>query len=170
MDVLNKISLKAEAEKLVEEKGFSEECVSVLTDLITSDQDLVSKAVRELAISSLSDARHAARSRIAREQTKGDKPKIFSPSFQESVSFSCGKYFNWPMMDGSFLSMADKTHLLLDAMKYRKNARGNFRNARFLELVAEKIRPGQKVEEVLTERQLANLMAKAVEEVLEKEV
>ncbi len=155
----------AEAEKQFLDHGNSETALNNLVAFI-AEHHLYHSALVMAASEALSAAQHTAR-RIITTTREDYQPRTFSKEMQESVQFSIGKFLNWPLMNGTPLKDSTKDMILHDAARYRKNARGNMRSARFLEMVAERLRDGQKVGGALTDRQLATLMDKAREEVSE---
>lgn len=112
------------------------------------------------------EALRAAQRRIRSQITAGGVglPRTFSEGERSAASHAMRQYLgymDWPMMDHTRLADADRAKCLSDANAYRRNAVGNLRNALFLEAVSKKVPEGRTVGEVLTERQLRNLMEKA---------
>ena len=143
---------------------FSDASIEVLEKLIFKDNTALKLAVRDAAETALRHRMSLMRSRIIREAATPDRgvgPRIFSREEQEAVGRRGERYtgfMDWPMMNGLRLADETKEHLITAAARFQKNADGNARNAAFLRAVAERLRDGQRVGDVLTERQLRNMM------------
>ncbi len=107
------------------------------------------------------------RSRIIREAATPDRgvgPRIFSREEQEAVGSRGERYtgfMGWPMSDGTRLGQADRDLVEKDMSTYCRLAEGNGRNAEFMKMILQKLRPGQKVGEVFSEDELVRLMERA---------
>ncbi len=131
---------------------------------IKRDADMLEAAVRLATDTALASARHAARAVIIAATPAAQAPKVFSPEFQASVQVAAGRFYNWPLSDGCLLADATRSQLTRDIGMYRGQAAGCLRNARFLELVADKVQEGQQVREVFNEEQLNRLMRRVQRE------
>jgi hypothetical protein len=151
--------------------GCIETAKEEIKQLIRANEILLDQAVEQAANASIHKAKTQARRQIEGrkpaeegETTKEDRmPRTFPRRLRESVVYECGKYFSWPLMDGTPLRAATREHLLEDASRYRGNAHGNLKSALFSEYVAAKVPEGRTVGDVptLTEKHLAKLMQKA---------
>ena len=140
-----------------------DDAVAKLARRIRRDERLYEAVVRSAAEDMIGRVQHETRKRIARGDAAA--PATYDPEKFVRIAGTVNRIFlDWPMMDGTKLGKADREHCLSDATRYHLNARGNLRNARFLEKVAGKLRPGQAVEDVLDDRRLAALMKKAARE------
>ena len=157
--------LQTAAERIFEELGSGTEAIEKLQSEITNNDNLLGEAISFAAHEALRAAQRYARSIITTTNVSviGDnnQPRRYSKHFQQSVEIACGRYLNFPMMDGTKLGDADKKHLLEDANRYQKHADGNALKARFLRLVASKVREGQVVRNVMSDEQLIRLMKRA---------
>lgn len=145
------------AKDTYESHGIGDEAIQDLIDKISEEASLVEQALRGLAVDALMEAQRRARAKITKSVTK---PKVYTEEMQEAVTKACARFLHWPMMDGTLLGDATKTHLLKDAERYKANADGNLRNMKFLSLVAERLEDKQKVKEVFTDEELAKIMHK----------
>lgn len=153
------------AKKIYVDFGSGKEAVEQLSRVIREDDDLTKEAIRVAAEDALWHTQRYFRRKVCQgvEQDK-QKSLTYSSSFQDVITNACGKFLNFPMMDGSKLANADKKLVLSDAERYRINARGNYVKANFLIMVATKLKDNQKVSDVYTDDQLNKLYKKAVEE------
>lgn len=157
--------LRAVARGAYEKHGMGEEALKEVEEYIRKNEDLFNDAIRLAAKEVLGAAQHMARQRIV--APAAFVPKKYSKEFQQSVQYACGKFFNWPLMDGTKLGEARKEHLLRDAARFQINAQANAKNARFLEMIAAKLPEDKTVREVFSEEQLRVFMNKARREVEE---
>lgn len=156
--VSQELSMMRLAEQVYEEHALSEEAVMALVEHITQSEDLVNIVLRQAAYDLLRHAQRTARSKI---ESHPDSVKKYSAAFQESTQIVCGGFLNWPMMNGTRLKDATKEQVLKDADRYKANAAGNLLKAKFLTLVASRLRQSQKVGDVYSDESLAKLMRKA---------
>jgi hypothetical protein len=159
-------TLREAAEKIFLIEGFSKESLEILEKQILDDDRLLLQAIHLAAYDALTSIQCKVRSTIAQDRSaplESQRPKTFSKDFQSEISQSMGKFYAWPMMDGRALAMATREDVLLDAERYKRNAFGNLKNAKFLEAVAAKMKERQAVKEVWSEEQLQALMDKAKE-------
>ncbi len=153
--------LQAARRIYAERGGSNDETKAQLILEIKGDADILEAAIRLAADTAMASARHAARAIIIAATPAAQAPKVFSPEFAASVEISCGRFYSWPLTDGTLLADATKDKLVRDATLYRRQAAGCARNGRFLELVAARLREGQQVREAYTEEQLARTMRRA---------
>lgn len=141
MEKLNKIA----REVYDDEGGYCEGAIEALEQLIMSDKELVQYAVRQIASDSLRHVQREVRTIIS--NAPGTPAAHYGSSeMRERLNKSLRKYslYDWPMMNGTKLKDATKEHVLSDATRYRVNEAGNARKARFLEMVARKMKNDQK--------------------------
>ena len=149
------------AKRIYVEHGSTPTAQEMLQALIRGDETMLDHAIRMAAETALSAARHAARSVIVAATPAASAPKVFSREFSESVQIAVGRYYNFPLMDGTLLADATKDKLLRDSSRYAAQAAGCVRNARFLQLIADGLTDGRTVREVFTEERLGELMREA---------
>jgi hypothetical protein len=121
-------------------------------------------AARRVDITGVVDDRLLT-SQPAKPYTK-QKEQAYSEEVCRKVSEWAGKYLAWPMSDKRLLGEATLQDVRREAEMYEANAQGNARNGRFMRLLEKrlqtlKIKTGETVGQVLTDDQLATLMAKA---------
>ena len=141
--------------------GGTEEAKNKLRKQANKDEDL-RDALLEMGISeAIWWAQRMTRTKIANQDPEDQNPVKYSDELQEALKKSPHNTFgflHWPMMDGSRLKDADKEHVLSDADRFFANAKGNAERGRFLQLVGNKMKAGQKVGQVWKETQLTKLM------------
>ncbi len=150
-----------EISRQIYESGLrGEPAIEVFFQEVMEDDELLAEAIRISAESCLFAVQREERRELYR-QAADFKPR-YTEEQQIAIRNACSRFLSWPMMDGSFIKDASRTHLLEDAERYRKNAEGNLRNVRFLSLVAEGLEGDQKVSEIYTSEMLERLMKKAI--------
>ncbi len=142
------------ADELFSQRGMNEESVRLLGESIRADPDLILDATTQAANYALLESQRTLRAGIANDGVV----KRYSKELQNMIQTKCAGFLDWPMMNGVRLADATKEHLITDAARFQRNADGNARNAAFLRAVADRLRDGQRVGDVLTERQLRNMM------------
>ncbi|MEY4932889.1 MAG: hypothetical protein RLZZ403_1209 [Pseudomonadota bacterium] len=158
------------ADACVEEMGFAdaEQC---LIEHITPDPQLVSHAIYVTARVEIRMAMAVRRHRILgveddiAEESGGKEPKKYSKKVREKVILY-GKYLGWPLSTKKVLGEATLTDVRSEAEMYEGQASGNARNGRFMRLVekrmvALKAKENEAVRGLLSDDQLARLMARA---------
>ena len=85
-------------------------------------------------------------------------PKVFSKEDRSKVVFACGKYFNWPLMDGTRLGKANKEKLIKDIQKRKSLTMGHLKKIEFMSKICDRLQGEQIVEEVFNEEELTRLM------------
>ena len=128
---------------------------------IQQDSVLRNEAVRLAAYDALTGAQCYTRQHITKSAA-AYVPKTYSKEMQEEVERRSSKWFSWPLMCGILLRNANKEQILEDAVRYQQMADGNARNAKFLRLVAGRLKGKQKVKDVLSEDEIGGLMQEAV--------
>jgi hypothetical protein len=156
-----KKALQAKAAEVYGQYGFSKESVNLLKQEILNSPDVLDEALNIAAYDLMTGVQHTVRSTISGGNGGMNKPRIIPKAMQMAVEEACGKYYNWPLMNGAKLADANRDHILKDAERYQANADGNAKNARFLRLVASQLQGTQTVKEVLSESQLALFMNRA---------
>lgn len=172
MDATDAKSLKQLAGEIIQEQGFGEAAEQRLTRMILKNGEHIKTAVGLAVRQIMHDAMQLARYRINQQANQQCQTvKTFGADMQERVQKANERYLflYWPMMSGKLLQDATKEEVLSDSMRYRKNAEGNARNARFMALVGEGLRDGATVGERYTEKQLAKLMQKVRDEIASEE-
>lgn len=152
------------ARELYGEHGHSDACLTALVDRVLESPDLTAQAVRAAALDAVLKAQQAQRNLIERQAlTRQEVPESprYSPSLRSALLRRGDRYLDWPMMDGSRLGDATKEHLLKDSSHYQVQSEANARHARFLTLVATKVRGSQRVRDRLDDQALADLMGQA---------
>lgn len=159
-------TLSKTARDLFAQEGTTEAVRLKLVNIIAKNHSLreeaIDKATRALLHDAIYNARIAARS----VPNEDNDPSVIPEEVHRRLSRVHAKVeslLDWPLMDGTPLSEATKEKCLEDAARFRANAKGNIRNAVFLEEVANKLRPRQKVRNVLTHKKLMELMNMAEE-------
>lgn len=140
--------------------GLDEEGIHALQEHVLADPNLVAEVVRFACLEALKNVQYETRQVIAGKKKEPYRPKTFTTEQQNIIVAGCGKWLNWPMMNGTLLKNATKEHLLQDIQKYRNMYVGHYQNMRFLEEVANKLKDGQTVGEVLTDKQLTKIRNK----------
>lgn len=132
-----------------------------LQALIRSDETMLDHAICMAAEQAMSVARHAVRAVIVAATPAASAPKVFSREFSESVQIAVGRFYNFPLMDGTLLADATREKLVRDSGRYAAQAVGCIRSAKFLQLIADGLTGELTVREVFTEERLAELMREA---------
>jgi len=159
------------ADEAVDAVGF-DKAEKVLAERIGADPSLTRYAIQATARAEVRMAMAVRRQRIAgAEETVDDKradgsPKRYSDAVCRKVSEYAGKFLGWPMSNRKVLGEATLVEVREEAEMYEANAMGNARNGRFMRLLerrmlALKVKEGEPVKKLLTDDQLARLMAKA---------
>jgi len=145
--------------EIYEVSGSTDDAVGAVVERVLDEADevLTDALLREGARNLLGNLRYKTRLVIQGKQ-KSPAPKTFTAEYQEEVVSRLGKYFDWPMMDGTRLKDATREHVVKDAERYASIARGCDKNSRFLFGVAERMRPGQVAGRVVTQEEMAEIM------------
>lgn len=160
--------LSRAAEEVYREFARSEEAKDKLFQRILLDNVLIKEACHQAAENALLAAQRVLRKEIEdsvlREDARQSMHRVHSREYQQRVTNACKKIFDWPMRNGNKIQDATLEHLLMDAEAYEQAAAGNLSSAHFLRLVAEKVKPGQKVKQVYTDKELDKLFVKSKRE------
>lgn len=146
------------ADTVYGEHGFSDEGINCLV------RQLRGRALRKqvFAWAARNLLREAMRGvRATAGVTENGQPKTFDADQQEAIVNACRGFLDRPLMSGKRLGDATRADLLADAQRYEQYAEGNAREARFLFAVADKVKDGQSVRDVLDEDKLRKLHERA---------
>jgi len=153
------VSIRDAATAAYEQYGYTPMAVEEMVVVILANAMTVRAAVEMAAKEALREVQREARCVIARDC---GSPRTYSRRFRDSIVVACGKFYNWPLPDGTRLSVATRTQVMKSAVGYRQREIGNARQAAFLEAVAAGMQDGQMVADAWTEAQLAGLMKEAM--------
>lgn len=151
--------------------GYNKDSIQEVAEAILADEDLLRECALTSAINGLRGEQRRHRGEIGKQllnQEEGKKESRYDPSFRDRVVLRCSGLLHWPLTDGTILEKASREKLMQDANQYLHNSQGNLRNWRFEVLVANKLKEGQLVGEVLSEKQLQTLFKQADREIKNK--
>lgn len=145
---------------------------------IVGDADMTEAAVRVsvhyLIRLEMREVRSAIQGASIQSDERGDgsflpkqKAPTYQPEVQQRVSAWSGKYLQWPLSCRKLLGDALRGDIILEAEMYERNALGNARNGRFMRAILKRIpttATTTKVGDILTDDQLAKIMAKSQSE------
>jgi hypothetical protein len=138
--------------------GCSEQGTECLLDKVAA-AGLEAQALAQYAADALREQEREFRASLT---TSGGAPRTFTADQQAQVESACKGFLVWPLMDHTPLGQATREQVKKDRERWQALAQGNARSARFLGLVAAKLsHDGQRVGEVLNEKQLARLFERA---------
>ena len=153
------------ANRIASEHGFAERAVAELEVAIRENQDLVAEAVHNAAVDAIERSRYYVREVIEGERDgmreEAERPNRISPEMRASLRGNIGRYYGWVLRDGSLLGDADRNKVAHDAAIYGRVANAHQANSWFLEMVAKKMKNGEKVRDAWDEDELARLMKTA---------
>jgi hypothetical protein len=147
------------AAEVYDDHGFSEEGITCLRRRIGDSENLCQQALDAAARSALREVMRDVRDSIGNGETH--QPKTFSAQTQEGIAKACRGFLERPLMDGTLLGKATLEQVESDRNRYEAYAAGNAREARFLDLVAKRLKKGQKVSDVWDEKKLKKAYARS---------
>jgi hypothetical protein len=145
--------------QIFEDHGNTDAGVELIIQRFHNNQELTNWCIRTKAKDVLLAAQRNARKAIETDpsQAQMNAPRTFSRALQESANHRYGRFFYWPLPDGTPLRHATKEQLEAAIRLYKRNAKGNARKMRFVERINERVGRGQRVEDVLTEQEIREI-------------
>jgi hypothetical protein len=143
-----------------------------LVTSIMSDKRLTRVAVTAFAHDEIQFSIQKRRQHItaaARDEpptsTSKQQARIYAKDVTERISRWSGQYLSWPLSTRVLLGDATLNEVTAEAEMYDAQSAGNARNARFMRLVAARLKKSGAdiVKKCLTDSQLAVLMSRAKE-------
>lgn len=152
----------------------SKETMKAVVARFKEDDCLVERALFIAAAHCASQSRVNLRDAIEGKeppvQGKGSGPKKFDSKLLNRVKVSLGKYYSWPLRDGTPLGEATREILEKNFDLFFKNADTQLSHAIFIKSVHAHLKtPTQKIKNVLSEKQMDKL-AKEAEAKAEKAI
>lgn len=147
--------------------GRTGAAITALQDLIRNDEGLrlsiATEAVMTLAALKVQEQMHRDRAKVwdaANARAAGAAPKA-KTSIVALANGLAASLMNFPLAGGVRLGDATREEVLAQAGMYAATAKDAGHKARWLEAVAARVAPGQRVREALTDEALSSLQEEA---------